>query len=447
MIPRDEVIELLQALIRNACVNDGTPDGGHEHRSVATLQDYFGQDGTIVEPHPGRQNVVYRVPGTTPGAPALLLLPHLDVVPASGDGWTYDPFAATRADGYIWGRGAVDMLNVTSAMAAIFRRYLSGDLPPLPGDLVFAATADEEAGSVLGAEYLATERWDLVACDYVLCEVANPSFLTPDGPVLPVTVAEKGPAWRRMRARGRSGHGSQPYGARNALVPVATAMARLAEAPMPVDITPEWRTFVLGLCLDPAIEARLLDPDLVDGAIEDLAIEDPVFARWVHACTHMTITPTRLNSGLKANVVPEFAAGEIDVRKLPGQDEADVDDHFRKVIGPEVADEIEVESMLAFPANASPYEGTLWEAIGDAVEALAGHRRLLPAITPVATDARFFRARGVVAYGVGLFDDEATFGGMLSMFHGDDERVSEESVGRTADMLALTLKRFGARTG
>ena len=115
-------------------------------------------------------------------------------------------------------------------------------------------------------------------------------------------------------------------------------------------------------------------------------------------------------------------------------------------MGPDLYEEVDIEPFLAFPANASPFEGALWDAIGDAAETLAGHRRLLPAITPVATDARFFRARDVVAYGVGLFDDEATFGGMLSMFHGDDERVSEESVGRTTEMLALTLQRFAART-
>ncbi|MDJ0961143.1 MAG: M20/M25/M40 family metallo-hydrolase [Acidimicrobiia bacterium] len=442
MIPNDEVIELLQSLIRNACVNDGTPDSGHEHRSAATLQGYFGVDGTIVEGHPGRQNLIYRVPGSNPAAPTLLLIPHLDVVPASDGGWTYDPFAATRADGYIWGRGALDMLNVTSSMAAIFKRYLDGSLPPLPGDLVFAATADEEAGSVLGAELLAEEHWDLVACDYLLTEVANPSFETPSGPVLPVTVAEKGPAWRRLSTRGAPGHGSQPYGSRNALIPLAHAISRLAEAPTPVDITDEWRTFVVGLELPDDLTSRLLDPDLVDGAIDDLAVDDPIFARWVHACTHMTITPSGLHSGIKSNVVPEDGFAEVDVRKLPGQDETDVNDHFRKVLGPDL-DEVDIDPIVTFPANASPYEGLLWEAIGDAAEELAGHRRLLPAITPVATDARFFRARGVTAYGVGLFDDEATFGGMLAMFHGDDERVSEESVRRTTAMLERTVARFG----
>jgi acetylornithine deacetylase/succinyl-diaminopimelate desuccinylase-like protein len=445
MIPRGEVVELLQALIRNACVNDGTPDGGHEHRSVATLQEYFGADGTIVAGHPGRENLIYRIAGSDPSAPALLLLPHMDVVPASGDGWTHDPFAATRADGYIWGRGAVDMLNVTAAMAAVFKPYLTGDLPPLPGDLVFAATADEEAGSMLGAQLLVEGHWDLVACDFVLCEVANPSFATPSGPVLPVTVAEKGPAWRRLIARGASGHGSQPYGSRNALVPVADAVARLANVPTPVAITPEWETFVRGLGLPADLTDRLLDVDRVDDAIDELAADDPVFARWVHACTHLTVTPSVLHAGTKSNVVPELAVADVDVRKLPGQDEADVDDHFRKVLGPDLDEEIEINPTVTFPANASPYAGSLWEAIGDACERLAGHRRLLPAITPVATDARFFRARGATAYGVGLFDDEETFGGMLAMFHGDDERVSEESVARTTAMLELTVARFGVR--
>ena len=446
MIASEEVIELLQTLIRNECVNDGTPDSGHEARSVATLQAYFGHDGTVVEGHPGRQNVIYRVEGREAGAPALMLLPHLDVVPATGDGWSHDPFAATRAAGYIWGRGAVDMLNVTAAMAAVFKRYLTGELPPLPGDLVFAATADEEAGSVLGAELLVRDHWDLVACDYLLCEVANPSFDTPSGRVLPVTVAEKGPAWRKLSAVGAPGHGSQPYGSRNALVPVADAIAKLANAPTPVDITDEWRTFVEGLHLPADLARRLLDADLVDDAIDDLAGDDPVFARWVHACTHLTITPSVFHAGLKSNVVPESAFAEIDIRKLPGQDETDVDDHFRKVLGPNLYDEIDIVPTVTFPANASPYEGILWEAIGDAAETLAGHRRLLPAITPVATDARFFRARGVTSYGVGLFDDEATFGAMLAMFHGDDERVSEASVDATTKMLAETVARFGVRS-
>jgi acetylornithine deacetylase/succinyl-diaminopimelate desuccinylase-like protein len=338
------------------------------------------------------------------------------------------------------------MLNVTAAMAAVFRRYLNGELARLPGDLVFVATADEEAGSALGAAHLVAEHWDLVRCDYLLTEVANPSFATPSGRVLPVTVAEKGPAWRRLSSRGVAGHGSQPFGTTNALVPLAAAVTRLAAAEMPVAITAEWEAFVTGLELDRALEARLLDPDAVDAAIDELAVHDPQFARWVHACTHMTVTPSTLNAGDKANVVPAVGHGDVDVRKLPGQDETDVDDHFRKVLGPDLEEDVTIEPILTFPANASPADGVLWEAIGDAAEQLTGSRARVPAITPVATDARFFRGRGVVAYGVGLFDDDATFGEMLAMFHGPDERVSEESVGRTTDMLGVVVERFGVRT-
>jgi acetylornithine deacetylase/succinyl-diaminopimelate desuccinylase-like protein len=445
MINRGEVVDLLVTLIQNACVNDGTPDGGHEYRSVATLAAYFGTEGHIVEPHPGRQSIVYRVKGSVPGAPRLLLIPHLDVVPALGKGWTRDPFSGDRADGFVWGRGAVDMLNLTAAMAAVFKRYLDGSRGPLPGDLIFAGVADEEAGGGYGAAHLVDRHYDLVECEYALTEVAAPSLATPDGPVLPVTVAEKGPAWRRLTTKGAPGHGSQPYGTRNALIPLADAMNRLGTAPMPVSISSEWRQFVGALGLSSEMEADLLDPDRLDAAIDRLALDDATFARWVHACTHLTMTPTKLDGGIKMNVVPEAAEGFVDVRRAPGQDEATIDDHFRKVLGPDLYDQVDIETVVENAANSSGAAGPLWDAIGDAALDLTGSRALVPAMVPVGTDARFFRERGVIAYGVGLFDDATTFGEMLAMFHGDDERVSEESVGRTTSMLERTLIRFGER--
>ncbi len=444
-IPTGEIIELLVALIRNRCVNDGTPDSGHEERSVATLEAYFGIDGAVVEPHPGRRSVVYRVPGTTPGAPTLAFLPHLDVVPADPGEWAVDPFAGERSDGFVWGRGAVDMLDLTAAMAAVFRRHLRGEAPRLPGDLVFAAVADEEAGGRLGAEHLVTEHWELVACDHLLTEVAGPALGSRSRRVVPVTVAEKGPAWRRLRARGRTGHASQPHGARNALLPVARAVTRLGEAGGPVHIGDEWRRFVAAMPVSESRRAELVDPDRIDAAVARLALDDPAFASWVHACTHLTVTPTLLGAGTKANVIPDLAEADIDVRTLPGQDARAVDDHFRKVLGPATTEEVETERVLEFPANGSPPSGVLWEAIGDAVEAATGSRALAPALTPVATDARFFRARGVVAYGVGLFDDRIGFGEMLRMFHGPDERVSERSLELTTRLLADVVARYGAR--
>ncbi len=445
-IPAAEVTDLLVALIRNRCVNDGTPDSGHEHRSVETIEGYLGGAGRRFEPHPGRQSVLFRVPGTRAGAPALMLLGHTDVVPVTPAGWSVDPFAGVQSDGFVWGRGAVDMLNQTSAMAAVFRRFLHGEAPPPPGDLLFLAVADEEAGGKLGAAYLVDHHWDEIRSEYVLTEIGAPMLGGAAGPGLPVTVAEKGPHWRTFRVRGIPGHGSQPYGTRNALVPLADAIRRLTEVPAPIVVSDPWRAFVAAWQPGPPMEADLVDPDRIDAAVDLIAESDPGFARWVHACTHLTISPNTLHAGVKANVVPDDAVAEIDVRMLPGQETADLLDHFRKVIGPDVEDVIEIGEVESTLANGSPPEGPLWDAIGDSLQAVAGHRRLLPTLIPVATDARFFRRRGSVAYGMALFDDRVRFGDLLSMFHGHDERVSEASLGLTAAHLLATVQRFGELT-
>jgi len=440
-----ETIALLQQLIRNHCVNDGSPDSGHEYRSVETLTDFFGGSGIVVEPHPGRQSVVYRVPGTDPEAPTLTLLPHLDVVPVTEESWEHDPFAGEIIDGFVWGRGAVDMLNLTAAMADVFRTYLRGEAPPLPGDLVFAAVADEEAGGALGAGHLVAERWDLVACDYLLTEVATPGFRTGSGLTLPVTVAEKGPAWRSLRRHGTPGHGSQPYGTDNALTGMAEAITRLAETPTAVDISPAWVEFITSIGLPANLVERLVDPERIDGAIADL--DDPDFARWVHACTHLTITPTLFAAGEKQNTVPDLSMASLDVRITPGQDLGTVVDQFRKALGPKLTEEIEIIQDLDFPPNESAPDGPLWAAISDAATEIAGPTNLVPMLTPVLTDARFFRQRGVTAYGVGLFEDDMEFAGSLAMFHGNNERVGVASVHLTRRLLAATIAHFGKRTG
>jgi len=446
MIPGGEVTELLVALIQNACVNDGTADSGGEVRSVETLSGYLGDPDWTVEPHPTRMSAVWRVPGSDPAAPTLMLMGHTDVVPVSAEGWSVDPFAATRRDGFVWGRGAVDMLNQTAAMATVFARHRGGEAPRLPGDLVFLAVADEEAGARYGARALVEHHWDQVACDYLLTEIGTPMLDGRSGPGLPVTVAEKGPQWRRLRSRGVPGHGSQPYGTRNALVPMADALARLAAAPPPASITEEWRRFVEAWDPEEDLAGELLDIDRLDAAIDRIAIEDLGLARWIHACTHLTISPNTIHSGVKANVVPDLAVAEVDVRSLPGQDEVDVSDHFRKVIGPG-HDEIVTEVIEATRASGSPPDGPLWAAIGDALLVMAPEAHLIPAMIPVGTDARFFRPKGTIAYGVSLFDRRVGFGEFLRMFHGHDERVSEASLELTAEFLDRTVARFGELTG
>ena len=438
-IPSGEIVELLQQLIRNACVNDGTPGSGGEIRSVDTIDAYLGMAGERFEPAPGRISAVYRNPGGG-GAPTLMLMGHTDVVPAAGTDWSVDPFAGERRDGFVWGRGAIDMLDQTAAMAATFKRFATGEAH-YPGDLVFLAVADEEAGGRLGARWLVDEHWDAVATDYLLGEIGTPSLIGQKGEGIPVTVAEKGPQWRRLHAAGIAGHGSQPYRTANAVVPIAEAIARLVANPPPAAITDEWRRFVAAW--DPPEANALLDPDRIAAAIERLAATDLGLARWVHSCTHLSVSPNVFHGGVKANVVPDQAMAEIDVRSLPGQDAGDVEEHFRRAIGSGF-DSLGYEVVEATSANGSAPEGPLWEAIAGAVGELAPGQHLIPTLIPVGTDARFFRPKGVVAYGVGLMDDRMQFGDFLRMFHGPDERVSEASLGLTAELYLRTVQRLGA---
>jgi acetylornithine deacetylase/succinyl-diaminopimelate desuccinylase-like protein len=436
------VVPLLQELIRNRCVNDGTRESGHEYRSVGTLAEFFGETGTVVEPAPGRQSVIYRVPGADPGAASLLLLPHLDVVPVNMAGWSVDPFAAEISDGFVWGRGAVDMLNVTAAMAVVFKSYLTGALAQLPGDLIFAAVADEEAAGGLGARYLVEERFDLVESGFVLTEVAYPSIPTPSGPLHPVVAGEKGPFWSKLRSTGTPGHGSGPYQADNALEPMVGALAGLFATPSPVAITDQWRRFVEELELPGDLGERLTDPDQVDAAIDEVAVTDPRLARYFHSATHLTVSPNTLRAGMKANMIPDEAEAEVDLRALPGMNRDFVDSHLRKAMGRD-GDGIEIVPLSDFEATMSGASDPLWQAIEESLWEETSVRRAVPILMPGATDARFFRVRGASAYGVGLFDERVGFSEFLSLFHGHNERVSVRSVELTTDLIGRVVAHFG----
>ncbi len=440
-----DAIDLLVEMIQNACVNTGDPSSGQEIRSVETVQRYLGETGTVIEPLPGRASAVFRVQGTDTDAPTLLLIPHLDVVPAVASDWTYDPFGGVRADGFIWGRGTVDMLNVTAAMVVIFRGLRDGDLEAPRGDVILAVVADEEAGGKYGAAELVENHWPLVACDYVLTEVAGPRIGYAGSKVIPVTVAEKGPGWRRLTAHGIAGHGSQPYGRSNAVLTLSEVFHRIGTEAQPALITDEWLQFVEYLPVSADVARRLSREDTLDDAIAEVAVDDQVLARWIHACTHLTFSPNVVSGGTKSNVVPDRSEGHVDIRLLPGQEEEDINDHLRKILGPDLYDQIEITPIQDMKSMGSSPNGPLWEAIADASEACTGTRELAPALTPVSTDARFFRAKGIPAYGVGLFDDSVTFAEMLGMFHGADERVSEKSVVDTTLFLATVLERFSDR--
>ncbi|MGH9102323.1 MAG: M20/M25/M40 family metallo-hydrolase [Acidimicrobiales bacterium] len=430
-----EVAELLGQMIRNACVNDGTPSSGTEHRSAAVLEQVLAVAGVELqsfEPLPGRSSLVARIPGSDPSAPTLALVGHTDVVPASPEGWSHDPFGGERDEGYVWGRGAVDMLNLTASMAVALRRLAASGFRPR-GTLSFLAVADEEAGGHHGAEWL-LDNVEQAAAGFVITESGGIPVQLPDGVALGAMVAEKGLAWCRLSVRGTPGHGSRPYRSDNALVKAAQVVERLAGFAPPAAVVPAWAAFVEGL----GLPEGLADPRQVDQAVEGL---DGRLARLAHACTHTTFSPNVAHGGQKTNIIPDRVDLEVDIRTLPGQGTGDVRALIAEALGPLAAD-VDLEMLQDQQASESPTASPLWEAMGEAAAALRPGARLLPSMMAGATDARWWRARGATAYGFGLFSDSISPDDYDAMFHGRNERVDLESLRLSAELWEGIARRF-----
>jgi acetylornithine deacetylase/succinyl-diaminopimelate desuccinylase-like protein len=428
----DEVTDLLQHLIRNACVNDGSPESGQEVRSADLLETYLEGDGIELEryePVPGRTSLVGRIEGTDPDAPTLLLMGHTDVVPVNPDGWRHDPFGGELIDGEVWGRGAVDMLNLTASMAVATKRLARGGFRP-KGTLIYLAVADEEALGSMGAGHLVEHEADAVQADYVITESGGIPIPSPTGLRLPVIVAEKGSHWAQLRVTGTPGHGSQPYKTDNALVTAAAVVQRIAEYQPRTEIHDIWRKFLEGMDYPDELVAPLLDPKGFIDACDALPLG---MGRQFHACTHTTFAPTIAHGGTKINVIPDRVDLQIDIRTLPGVGEAEVRAMLDEALG-DLAHKVELVASQDDPSTGSPIETPLWDSLARITQEFYAGSRIVPYMTVGATDARFFRRRGITSYGFGLFSTNLSFEDYGTMFHGDDERVDVESLRLSTDM-------------
>ncbi len=434
-----EVTDLLQHLIRNACVNDGTPGSGQEARSADQLQSYLDGSGLqteAYEPLPGRRSLVARIEGSDPRAPTVCLMGHTDVVPVSPQGWRRDPFGGELVDGEVWGRGAVDMLNLTASMAVAVRHLARSGFRPR-GSLVYFAVADEEAGGHHGAEWVTHHHYDAVRADYVLTEWGGISLPSAPGPCVIVTTAEKGVAWRRLRVTGTPAHGSIPYGSDNALVKAAEVVRRLATYRPRAKITDTWRAFVPALGLPDETVAALLDPDRAWEACA--TIDEPCLAATAHACTHMTLSPNVVRGGVKTNVIPDIVDIDVDIRTLPGETAEDVAANLGEALG-DLAASVTVSTIQQAEPTASPMVTPMWDSISRVVPKLVPNAGLVPRMSTGGTDARYFRQRGAVAYGFGLFSPAMTYEQFATRFHGHDERVDVESLRLSTEMWIALLR-------
>ncbi len=382
---------------------------------VAGKLSEVGIEPTLLESAPGRANVIARLPGTDPSRGALLVHGHLDVVPADASEWSVDPFAGEIKDGFLWGRGAIDMKDFDAMVLAVARDWQRTGYRP-PRDIVLCFTADEEAGSDYGATFLVNQHPDLFeGCTEAIGEVGGFSFsVSNDLRLYLVQTAEKGIDWLRVHATGRPGHGSFVHND-NAVTALCEAIARVGRHRFPVVVTPTVRSF-----LEQVAEALQidLDPDDPEQAIEKLG---PI-AALIGATIRNTANPTGLSAGYKHNVIPGKASATLDCRTIPGQFEL-FREQLQAVLGPD----IELEQVHRQPPLETTFDGALVDAMSAALRAEDPGARAVPYMLSGGTDAKQFARLGIRCFGFSPLKLPADLN-FSALFHGIDERVPVEGL-------------------
>jgi acetylornithine deacetylase/succinyl-diaminopimelate desuccinylase-like protein len=418
-----DTISLLSELIRNRCVNPP----GDELRSIETVQrrlQEHGIESRVFESAPNRGNLVSRITGND--GPKLMFGPaHVDVVPVEDlDSWEEDPFSGVVKEGYVWGRGALDMLFIVAAQVQTFIKLHEEGFQP-KGELILLVVSDEEAGGTHGAKWMVENHPELVQTDYAVTEAGGVS-ISP-GKILFIA-GEKGVARKRVSFRGKSGHGSMPHGSDNAVVKLSEAVTRLSRYDPP--LTTEHLSHVAqGLGLGFVQRLMLTNPWLLPITLGRLEGREPVMAMLMHGLSRMTISPNIVHGGVKVNVIPEKAYADLDIRTLPGQDEDYVISHLRKALGP-LAEEAVIEDppgpergFMSY-GSSSPARSEFVDAMERAIRRELPGGTLVPLISPGASDCRHVRAQGAHAYGFSLFDPETPTSHLADLAHGANERVS-----------------------
>lgn len=421
---------LLSDLIR---VDTSNPPG-NETAAARRLARYLTTrhvSSRVLESAPGRGNLVARVAGRR-GGRAIVLLAHLDVVPADPTGWKRPPFDGAIADGFVHGRGALDAKGLVAIEAAALATVASTNR--LDRDVILLATAGEETGGAAGAGWLVREHPEVVRDAEFLLTEGDHLHRGDDGTLLvQFAVAEKTPCWIELTATGTAGHGSTPART-TAVTRLVDALARLRAFDPPVHVTPAVGSYFAALApLRPEpLRTSLthLEASLGDPAFRDEFLSNPR----QNALVRNTLTPTVLVGSAKTNVIPSVARAQLDCRLLPGESPDAFVESVRQLVAD---DQIAIRPMLSFPASSSPDDGPVPRAIRTIVAAEFGTGvAVIPSVVPGFTDSHYFRGLGIASYGFAPFVlDESDERGV----HGVDERVSVQNLDDGARRLVSLL--------
>jgi acetylornithine deacetylase/succinyl-diaminopimelate desuccinylase-like protein len=417
--PAAEVVEFCRDLIRIDTTNYGDGSGPGERKAaeyVAALLSEVGIEPEIHESEPGRASVIARWGGSGDGAgrDPLLLHGHLDVVPADADDWQVHPFSGEIQDGYVWGRGAVDMKDFDAMLLSVVRaRQRAGAVPERP--MVLCFTADEEAGGHKGAEYLVENHAEHLAdCTEAIGEVGGWSATIRGRRVYLIEAAEKGMAWMRLTARGSAGHGSMRH-PDNAVTELAAAVARIGRHEWPVRLTPSMQVLLSAVGEIAGTEAT---PENAEALVEEFGSA----ARMIGAVIRHSTNPTMLEAGYKVNVVPGEATAHVDGRFLPGYE-----DEFFETLGELVGENISIDWVSKQHALETTFDGDLVDAITASILDEDPGARVAPYLMSGGTDAKHWRKLGIRSFGFAPLRLPADLD-FTALFHGVDERVPVDAL-------------------
>jgi len=417
---QEETADVLGHLIRFNTVNPP----GNERECQEWLKAYLEEAGFECElagTSPERPNLVARLPGEADG-PVLGYLSHVDTVLASPEDWSRDPWSGELHDGFVWGRGAVDMKSQTAAEAVAGAALARAGWRPPRGELKIISVVDEEVGGLVGAQWLTQERPDLARVDMVLNEGGGPVIPYGDRRFNGVCCAEKGTFRFIVRARGRAGHASTPGLADNALLKLAPFIERLGSAPTTHDLTDPARAFVSAIGLEPRDPAGALDA--MRGVDERLAaMVEPTFG--------VTFAPTIIEASSKINVIPASAELRVDCRMPAGMGADETLVRVREALGD--LDGVELEPLDEVVGNSSPIESPLMDGIRDCMGELAPEAEVVPTTLFAFTDSRTFRDAFPECVAYGFFPHKhMTLYDTWPLVHAADERIDVRDLGFAA---------------
>ena len=441
---KQEITQLLGELIRI----DTTNPPGNETQAATYLARYLASEGfktEIIESASGRGSLITQLKGTGE-KPSLLLLSHLDVVAANPNEWTVDPFAGVVKDGYVYGRGAYDMKCMT-AIEIMVIKLLKKNNVKLKGDIVLAATADEEQGGEEGAGYLLQHHREKVWCPYVINEGGGLAIPSKKGYVFPVQTAEKGILWLKIKAKGTPGHGSTPNMADNAVLRMNKVIDKLGNFKPQTIYVPTLKQFLAEMAKqDPELEetfSRLLtNPGQSEQILDELAKKDRALAEEIRPRIKMTITPTMIRGGVKENIIPSDCEAVFDCRILPGQSVTETVDLIKGLLKDVGLDKLSFEFIQAHGGSESASDTPLYITITCVLKEFEPGCGVTPTLTTGGTDSRFFRENGSICYGFQPMIPDEPNDELEKRMHGIDERITIENLVYGTSILYETVKRF-----